>query len=203
MNPLRIFISSVQGELAEERAALRDYVRGDPLIRRFFEVFLFEDASASDRRPDQLFLDEVDRCDVYVGLFGLDYGNEDEEGVSPTEREFDRATAVGVHRLIFVKGSDDARHPKMQALVRKAQAGLIRKRFHTTAELVAGLYAALVEYLEGRELIRWGLSTLPHAPGRRRMISMSSGWRSSSVRHVGLARSRSRKGRRPGNCWSI
>ena len=43
----------------------------------------------------------------------------------------------------------------MQALVRRAQAGLIRKRFHTTAELVAGLYAALVEYLEGRELIRW------------------------------------------------
>ena len=44
----------------------------------------------------------------------------------------------------------------MQALIRKAQAGLIRKRFHTTAALVAGLYAALVEYLEERELIRWG-----------------------------------------------
>ena len=156
MNPLRIFISSVQGEFAEERAALRDYVRGDPLIHRFFEVFLFEDAPASDRRPDELYLDEVERCDVYAGLFGLDYGNEDEEGVSPTEREFDRATDVGAHRLIFVKGSDNARHPKMQALVRRAQAGLIRKRFHTTAELVAGLYAGLVEYLEGRELIRWG-----------------------------------------------
>ena len=156
MNPLRIFISSVQGELAEERATLRDYIRSDALIRRFFEVFLFEDVPASDRRPDQLYLDEVERCDIYVGLFGLDYGNEDEEGVSPTEREFDRATAAGVHRLVFLKGSDDTRHPKMQALIRKAQAGLIRKRFHTTAELVAGLYAALVEYLEGRELIRWG-----------------------------------------------
>ena len=129
MNPLRTFISSVQGELAEERATLRDYIRSDALIRRFFEVFLFEDAPASDRRPDQLYLDEVERCDIYVGLFGLDYGNEDEEGVSPTEREFDRATAVGVHRLIFVKGTDDARHPKMRAMVRKAQTGLIRKRF--------------------------------------------------------------------------
>lgn len=29
MNPLRIFISSVQKEFAEERAALRDYLRGD------------------------------------------------------------------------------------------------------------------------------------------------------------------------------
>ena len=156
MIPLRIFISSVQGEFAEERAALRDYIRGDPLIRRFFEVFLFEDAPASDRRPDQLYLDEVERCDIYAGLFGADYGSEDDEGVSPTEREFDHATAVGVHRLIFVKAADDERHPKMQALIRKAQSGLIRKRFSSLAELVAGLYAALVEYLESKELIRWG-----------------------------------------------
>ena len=44
MTPLRIFISSVQTEFAQERAALRDYLRGDPLMRRFFEVFLFEEA---------------------------------------------------------------------------------------------------------------------------------------------------------------
>ena len=30
---------------------------------------------------------------LYVGLFGNEYGFEDEAGVSPTEREFDRATA--------------------------------------------------------------------------------------------------------------
>lgn len=35
---------------------------------------------------------EVDHCTIYVGLFGNDYGFEDKEGVSPTEREFDRAT---------------------------------------------------------------------------------------------------------------
>ena len=154
--PLRIFISSAQGEFAGERAALRDYVHDDPLIRRFFEVFLFEDAPASDQRPEQLYLDEVERCDVYVGLFGADYGGEDNEGVSPTEREFDCATAVGVHRLIFLKAVDGVRHPKMQALVRKAEAGLIRKRFATQAELVACLYAALVEFLESKELLRWG-----------------------------------------------
>ena len=156
MNPLRIFISSVQDEFAEERVALRDYIRADVLIRRFFDVFLFEDVPASDQRPDELYLDEVERCDIYVGLFGNHYGSEDEEGVSPTEREFDHATAVGAHRLIFMKGTGDTRHPKMQALIRKAQAGLIRKRFNTLAELVAGLYAALVEYLDAKELIRWG-----------------------------------------------
>ena len=157
MTPLRVFISSVQGEFAEERAALRDYVHDDVLMRRFFDVFLFEDTPASDRRPDDLYLDEVDRADIYVGLFGSDYGSQDDEGISPTEREFDHATAVGAHRLIFVKGGGDyARHPKMRALIGKAQAGLIRKRFNMTAELVAGLYAALVEYLVVKDLIRWG-----------------------------------------------
>ena len=43
----------------------------------------------------------------------------------------------------------------MDSLISKAQSGLIRKRFNTTAELIAGLYASLVEYLATKELIRW------------------------------------------------
>ena len=155
MNAIRIFISSVQREFAPERIVLRDYLRGDPLMRRFFDVFLFEDVPASDRRPDSLYLDEVEQSDIYVGLFGNDYGFEDKDGISPTEREFDQATDSGIHRLIFVKGTDDgARHPKMQALIRKAQDELIRKRFNELDELVTALYAALVEYLDSKDLVR-------------------------------------------------
>lgn len=43
----------------------------------------------------------------------------------------------------------------MAALIGKAQAGLIRKRFNTQTELVTGLYAALVEYLETKESNGW------------------------------------------------
>ena len=155
MNTIRIFISSVQREFAQEREALRDYLRNDQLMRRFFDVFLFEDVPASDRRPDALYLDEVEQSDLYVGLFGNDYGSEDKDGISPTEREFDQATASGIHRLIFVKGTDDSiRKPKMLALIQKAQFGLIRKRFNTSEELVTALYAALVEYLDSKDLIR-------------------------------------------------
>ena len=64
MTPVRIFISSVQKEFANERAALRGYLRGDALMRRFFEVFLFEDVPAADRRTDDLYFDEVRRCDI-------------------------------------------------------------------------------------------------------------------------------------------
>ena len=157
MTPVRIFISSVQGEFALERERLRDFLRGDPLMQRFFEVFLFEEVPASDRRPGRVYLGEVDRCDIYVGLYGRDYGSEDAEGVSPTEREFERATESEKHRLIFVKGAEGSdRHPKMEALIARAQAGLVRRRFATPAELIAGVYASLVQYLESRELLRFG-----------------------------------------------
>ena len=48
----RIFISSVQKELAAERRALKDYIQGDPFLGRFFDLFLFEDLPASGRRAD-------------------------------------------------------------------------------------------------------------------------------------------------------
>ncbi|MCG2659843.1 MAG: DUF4062 domain-containing protein, partial [Kiritimatiellae bacterium] len=146
---LKIFISSVQKEFVTERAAIRDYIRSDVLLRRFFDVFLFEDLPASDRRVDNVYLDQVDRCGIYLGLFGNEYGPANAEGLSATEREFVRATAIGKTRLIFVKGTDDkGRHPKMAALVRRAGAQLIRRRFVGIADLTSAIYASLVEHLE-------------------------------------------------------
>lgn len=153
----KIFISSAQKELAPERLALKDYIHGDPLLSRFFEVFLFEDVPAKDRRADQLYLEQVDRCAIYVGLFGNDYGRKNAKGISPTELEFDRASAKGKVRLIFVKGADDAkRHPKMQSLIKKAGDQLIRRRFVGTMDLTADLYASLIEYLEQTGALRVG-----------------------------------------------
>jgi len=146
---LGIFVSSVQKELAEERRAVKSFIEGDPLLSRFFTVFLFEDLPASDRRADAVYLAEVDRCAVYLGIFGYEYGVEDGEGFSPTELEFERATATGKPRLIFVKGTDDqGRHPKMRSLIRRAGRQLIRRRFGSSQELTAALYASLVDYLE-------------------------------------------------------
>ena len=150
-----IFISSVQKELAEERRAVKAFVEGDALLRRYFTAFLFEDLPAADRRADEVYLDKVDRCAIYVGLFGNDYGFEDKDGVSPTEREFDRATLHAKPRLVFIRGADDtARHPKMRTLVDKAGNQLIRRRFATPAELTKELYASLVDYLEDQGVIQ-------------------------------------------------
>jgi ATP-dependent DNA helicase RecG len=99
---LMIFVSSVQKEFAEVRANLKTFLLGDAVLRRFIaEVFLFEELPASDRRADDVYLAEVDRCDIYLGIFGNEYGFEDEEGIAPTEREYDRATEKHKTRLIY------------------------------------------------------------------------------------------------------
>jgi len=154
MTTATLFISSVQKELAEERRAVAEHVRRDPLLRQFFDVFLFEELPARDRRADEIYLDKVDEAAVYVGIFGDEYGFEDKTGNSPTQREFDRATVRGIPRLIFVKGDNDsAREPKMAAFVRKAAGQLIRRRFRSTQELLRLLQESLVEYLQDRGVI--------------------------------------------------
>lgn len=52
MRPLRIFISSVQQEFKEDRLELCRWLKNDPLMRRFFDPFLFEELPAHDRRAD-------------------------------------------------------------------------------------------------------------------------------------------------------
>ena len=153
-----VFISSVQKELAAERQSLRDFIRGDVLLGQYFEAFLFEDLPAGNQSPDQMYLSEVDRSSVYLGIYADQYGWEGVEGVSPTEREFDRATSKKKNRLVFVKGADDSkRSEKMRALIRKAERQLTRRRFVDIADLRGKVYASLIAHLESRGI-------LPHRP---------------------------------------
>ena len=79
----RIFISSVQREFAKERKALASYIRKDAILGKFFEVFLFEEVPAQERKADGVYLSEVDECDIYLGIFGHAYGNADSSGGLP------------------------------------------------------------------------------------------------------------------------
>ncbi len=153
---LRVFLSSVQKEFAQIRSDLKSFLLGDAVLRRFIaEVFLFEERPAADRRADEVYLEEVERCDIYLGIFGYEYGYEDEDGISPTEREYDHATRHGKTRLAYVWGTDDKkRAPKMQQLVRKAGSELIRRRVADVSALTAEVYASLVDHLDRTGALR-------------------------------------------------
>lgn len=156
---LRVFISSVQKELAEERRAIKNFILADPLLRRFIDdVFLFEDIPASDRKPDNIYLSEVEDRDIYLAILGNVYGWKNADGKSPTNLEFDHATKTGRERLVFVKGDNDKeREPDMVNLVKRVGIQLTRRRFTDTPGLIREVYASLVESLENRVL----LQTLP------------------------------------------
>jgi len=166
MRKRRVFISSVQQEFLAERAGIKAFLQGDPLLGRCFEPILFEDIPARDQRAEERFLREVDRCDLLIGIYGRQYGNENKEGLSATEREFIRAGELGKPRFIFVHGRNDAeRHPKMAALIRKAGNQLIRRRFVNTPELTAAVYASLIEELEQQGIIQTGPFDASICPG--------------------------------------
>lgn len=153
----KIFISSVQAEFSKERKALHEYICADPLLGKFFDPFLFELLPATDQRADAVYLKELEQSDIYLGLFGKSYGFENTDGISPTEQEFDHATQWHKTRLVFLlDAKSEDRHPKENALIHKAQDVLVRKKFRTSEELKAAVYASLVRYLEEKEIIRTG-----------------------------------------------
>ncbi len=149
---LRIFISSVQKEFSDARRDLKAFLLGDAFLKRFVaEVFLFEELPAQDQRADDLYLSEVEACDIYIGILGNEYGQEDAEGLSPTEREYLHATKLRRTRLIFVWGQEDkTRSAKMKNLIRRASAELVRRRVADMPSLNAEVYASLVDYLDRR-----------------------------------------------------
>jgi len=153
---LKIFVSSVQKEFKQIRLDLKAFLLGDAFLHRFVsEVFLFEELPAKDRRADQVYLDQVERCDIYLGIFGYEYGYEDQDGVSPTEYEYNHAAKHRKTRLVYVWGSDEKRRaPKMRKLVSKAGTELIRRRIEDFSALCSEVYASLVDYLDGMGALR-------------------------------------------------
>lgn len=154
MADIKIFISSVQSEFSRERRLLYDYIRQDALLGQFFYPFIFENVPAGDLTAPQAYLKEAADCDIYLGLCGVNYGYEDTDGISPTEREYDIATEHHAHRLVYVLRTEQSRHPKETAFISKVEKAVVRRSFGDYEELRTAVYSSLVRYLEQKEIVR-------------------------------------------------
>lgn len=154
MGDIKVFISSVQREFARERRLLCDYIRTDSLLGRFFVPFIFEDMPASEVSAQKAYLAQAAESHIYLGVFGTQYGYEDSEGVSPTEREYDTAKAHFAHRLVYTLRTESKCAPKEQAFIKKVEQELVRRSFTTYEELRTAVYNSLIDYLEQKEFIR-------------------------------------------------
>lgn len=154
MADIKVFISSVQREFERERRQLCDYIRTDALLGQFFVPFIFEDLPASEISAQKAYLSQAAACHIYLGIFGTQYGYEDAEGVSPTEREYDTATSHFAYRLIYTLRTNALRHPKEQAFISKVEQDVVRRSFSTYEELRTAVYGSLIDYLVKKEVIR-------------------------------------------------
>ena len=150
---MKIFISSVQKEFAAERKALAKMIREDRWLGGFFDVFLFEECTAKAKTPQKVYLDAVAESDIYIGLIGNAYGNVDKDGVSPTEREYDKAAELGKDRLMFVKANDDNREDPERQFLGKVSGAVTWHSYDTAAKLSESVYDALYDWLRDNDLV--------------------------------------------------
>jgi hypothetical protein len=108
----RIYLSSTYSDLHECREAVYDTLR-----KMRYDVIAMEDYVATDQRPRDKCLADVEACDLYIGLFAWRYGyvpaKENPNRRSITELEFRHAVELGKPCLLFLL-HEDASWPRSQ-----------------------------------------------------------------------------------------
>ena len=54
----KIFVSSVRREFEQERKFIKQEIENDYILNRFFDVFLYEELSASGSSPEELYSED-------------------------------------------------------------------------------------------------------------------------------------------------
>jgi len=152
----KVFISGNQKELKKERLAIKEAILGNAVLRKFFDVFIFEELPAKGRSPLMTYLKEVDDSDIYIGIIGNKYGTKGRDGLSPTEREFRRFLKSKRQKelLFYIKGRDNSKRDKdLQRLIKVIKKDYIYRRFMATEELKNQILNSLIAYLDEQGVI--------------------------------------------------
>src|SRR3989338_1254001 len=150
----KVFISGIQKELREERRVVKDFILKNVLLSEYFAVFLFEDAPARSKSTEKAYLEEVRKCDIYIGLLGQKYGSAGKGKVSPTEAEFREAKVKHKEILIYIKGQntvDKEREIGIQKIIKEiknSKLGYSYRRFESVSELTDLVYESLIAFLK-------------------------------------------------------
>jgi len=148
---VRVFVSSVQNELEDERLIVQNLVNTDAFLSSHCAPVLYELEPASPDRALEGCLTALDTCQVYLLIVGLQYGTT-VGGVSITHAEYRRAKGHKLPVLAFIKGDRRVkREPGTAALLDELDAdGPKYKRFGNVIELQKEVRAALVRLLRDR-----------------------------------------------------
>ncbi|MBN1984136.1 MAG: DUF4062 domain-containing protein [Chitinivibrionales bacterium] len=145
---LRVFVSSVQKELEDERLIVQNLVSTEPFLSAHCTPVLYELEPASTERAVEGSLLSLDSCQVYLLIVGIQYGTLSGE-LSITHREYRRAKEKKTPILVFIKGERRLnREEGTAALLAELDAdGYKYKRFGNVIELQKEVRSALVKLL--------------------------------------------------------
>ena len=148
---LRVFVSSVQKELEDERLVVQNLINTDPFLLAHCVPVLYEFEPASPEKALEGCLRALDRCQVYLLIVGVQYGNL-VGALSITHAEYRRAKETGRPVLAFIKGERQVtREDGTVALLAELDGdGPKYKRFGNVIELQKEVRAALVKLLLDR-----------------------------------------------------
>jgi len=69
MSKYKVFVSGNQTEFKNERIAIKKFIENE-LGPYIFEVYLFDHNPADGFSPEQIYLEEVEASDIFIGLIG-------------------------------------------------------------------------------------------------------------------------------------
>ena len=148
---LRLFVSSVQKELEDERLIVQNLVNTDSFLSAHCVPVLYEFEPASPDKALEGCLRTLDECQVYVLIVGVQCGVSVGE-LSITHREYRRAKERRLPVLAFIRGDRSVKREEgtVGLLWELDQDGLKYKRFGNVIELQKEVRAALVKLLHDR-----------------------------------------------------
>lgn len=145
---LRVFISTVQKELADDRTELKVLFTSDPFLGQHPVSCFFEQYPAPLRPDKKAYLKLLEKCQIYVLIIGREYGSV--SGQSATHIKYDFAQRRQLPILVCVKGGKTfSRDKKADAFFRQVREdGHTSSRFETLAELHAIVRRRLIEHIK-------------------------------------------------------
>lgn len=147
----RLFVSSVQKELEDERLIIQNLVNTDPFLSAHCVPILYEYEPASPDRALEGCLKALDCCQVYLLIIGVQYGSFVGE-LSITHTEYRRARDRNLPILAFIKGKRDMNREQGTGVFLQEldDDGFKYKRFGNVIELQKEVRSSLVKLLKDR-----------------------------------------------------
>lgn len=151
MDKIRVFISSVQKELENERHSIRRLLTLDASLGEYFTPILYELEPASSAKAIEQCVKLVGTCQQFILIVGRTAGFMVDD-VSITHQEFNRAAELHARDkmkiLVFIKAGKGKRDPGAEALVEAVrQSGVKYKEFADLDALDEAVQKALRQTL--------------------------------------------------------